>query len=59
MSGVVTTERTPDATTRWLTPGVVGIGGASFLADVGHEIPAALLPVYSCVNTARAFYALR
>ena len=29
---------------RWLTPGVVGIGGASFLADVGHEIPTALLP---------------
>ena len=28
----------------WLTPGVVGIGGASLLADVGHEIPTALLP---------------
>ena len=28
----------------WLTPGVAGIGGASFLADVGHEIPTALLP---------------
>ncbi len=24
---------------RWLTPGVGGIGGASLLADVGHEIP--------------------
>lgn len=31
-------------TTPWLTPGVVGIGGASLLADVGHEIPTALLP---------------
>ncbi len=29
---------------RWLTRGVAGIGGASFLADVGHEIPTALLP---------------
>jgi hypothetical protein len=29
---------------RWLTPGVRGIGTASFLADVGHEMPTALLP---------------
>jgi sugar phosphate permease len=29
---------------RWLSPGVAGIGTASFLADVGHEIPTALLP---------------
>jgi MFS family permease len=29
---------------RWMTPGVAGIGTASFLADVGHEIPTALLP---------------
>ena len=28
----------------WLTPGVSGIGTASFLADVGHEVPTALLP---------------
>src|SRR4051794_19930199 len=28
----------------WLGPGVAGIGGASFLADVGHEIPTSLLP---------------
>lgn len=28
----------------WLSRGVVGIGGASFFADVGHEIPTALLP---------------
>lgn len=27
---------------RWLTPGVWGIGLASFLADVGHEVPTAL-----------------
>src|SRR6188474_2686936 len=29
---------------RWLTPGVRGIGTASLLADLGHEIPTALLP---------------
>jgi len=29
---------------RWLTRGVAGIGGASLLADLGHEIPTALLP---------------
>lgn len=28
----------------WLTPGVRGIGLASFFADVGHEVPTALLP---------------
>jgi hypothetical protein len=33
-----------DARTRWFTPGVAGIGGASFLSDVGHEVPTALLP---------------
>jgi sugar phosphate permease len=31
---------------RWLGPGVAGIGVASFLADVGHEIPTALLPSF-------------
>jgi MFS family permease len=28
----------------WFTAGVRGIGAASFLADVGHEVPTALLP---------------
>jgi MFS family permease len=28
----------------WLTRGVAGIGAASFMADVGHEVPTALLP---------------
>lgn len=28
----------------WLTPGVRGIGLASLLSDLGHEIPTALLP---------------
>ena len=29
---------------RWFSRGVAGIGGASLLADLGHEIPTALLP---------------
>ena len=29
---------------RWLTPGVKGIGLASFLSDLGHEIVTSLLP---------------
>ena len=33
-------------TDRWLTRGVVGVGGASFLADIGHEVPTALLPSF-------------
>lgn len=28
----------------WFSPGVAGIGTASLLADVGHEVPTALLP---------------
>jgi hypothetical protein len=35
----VTGQRAP-----WLTPGAREIGAASLLADVGHEVPAALLP---------------
>jgi len=27
----------------WLTPGVRGIGGASLLSDLSHEIPTSLL----------------
>ena len=30
--------------TRWFSRGVAGIGAASLLADLGHEIPTALLP---------------
>ena len=29
---------------RWLTPGVRGIGLASLLSDLGHEVPTSLLP---------------
>jgi MFS family permease len=38
------TEPTSETPEHWLGPGVAGIGTASFLADVGHEIPTALLP---------------
>ncbi|KWW97956.1 MFS transporter [Carbonactinospora thermoautotrophica] len=34
----------PGAERRWLTRGVGGIGAASLLSDVGHEVPTALLP---------------
>jgi MFS family permease len=34
----------PDDHAPWLTPGVRGIGAASLLADLGHEVPTALLP---------------
>jgi MFS family permease len=37
-------DPTTPITERWLGPGVAGIGTASFLADVGHEIPTALMP---------------
>jgi len=40
----VMSDATPKPRERWLGPGVAGIGTASFLADVGHEIPTALLP---------------
>jgi MFS family permease len=36
----------PDPDRRWLTPGVRGIGLASLLADLGHEIPTSLLPSF-------------
>ncbi|MFD1541514.1 MFS transporter [Nonomuraea guangzhouensis] len=31
---------------RWLTPGVAGVGAASFFSDAGHEITTALLPSF-------------
>jgi MFS family permease len=37
-------ERTTVAKTEWFTPGVRGIGAASLLSDLGHEVPTALLP---------------
>lgn len=44
---MITTETPPtnhEKPEPWLTRGVLGIGTASFLADVGHEVPTALLP---------------
>lgn len=34
----------PSGRESWLTPGVAGIGGASLLSDLGHEVPTSLLP---------------
>jgi MFS family permease len=36
----------PSPPSRWLTRGVAAIGGASFLDDVGQEVPTALLPAF-------------
>jgi MFS family permease len=43
---VAATESDAVVDERWLTPGVRGIGAASLLADLGHEIPTALLPSF-------------
>ena len=40
----MTSEPTADSERRWLTLGVRGIGAASLLSDLGHEVPTALLP---------------
>ena len=37
---------TSTAEQRWLTKGVAGIGGASLLSDLGHEVPTSLLPSF-------------
>lgn len=37
-------RRAPAPSVPWLSSGVAGIGTASLLADLGHEIPTALLP---------------
>lgn len=49
--GETMTQRDPTSETamtqdesKWFTPGVRGIGLASFLADMGHEVPTALFP---------------
>lgn len=38
------TKRASVTKTEWFTPGVRGIGAASLLSDLGHEVPTALLP---------------
>jgi hypothetical protein len=38
------TEPEETASPRWFSQGVARIGTASLLADLGHEIPTALLP---------------
>ncbi|MBX6371842.1 MAG: MFS transporter [Acidothermus sp.] len=38
--------RSTTAPRRWLTPGVGGVGAASFFSDSGHEIATAVLPSF-------------
>jgi MFS family permease len=38
------------ARARWLSAPVIGIGSASFLSDLGHEVPTALLPSFLTVT---------
>ena len=45
----VSTSRRPS----WLNRGVVSIGGASFFADLGYEVPTSLLPAF-LTSTLRA-----
>jgi MFS family permease len=46
------------AVERWLTRGVAAIGGASFLDDVGQEIPTSLLPAFLTANLGASAAAL-
>jgi MFS family permease len=46
VAAVDVAEVQSDEAEQWLTPGVRGIGTASLLADLGHEIPTALLPSF-------------
>lgn len=41
-----TASSKPPAGASWWTPGVRGIGFASLLSDLGHEVPTALLPSF-------------
>ncbi len=36
----------PDPPERWLTPGILGVGGASLCSDAGHELVTSLLPTF-------------
>lgn len=44
VGSALSTARRSVTKTRWLTPGVRGIGAASLPSDLGHEVPTALLP---------------
>jgi hypothetical protein len=39
-------EKSATKQSRWLTPGVLGIGLASLLSDWGHEAATAILPAF-------------
>lgn len=54
------TSATPEIKGKWLTPGVWGIGLASLLADVGHEVPTSLFASFlvSTLGTSAAILGL-
>ncbi len=45
LSGLAGSAPSP-APTRWVTPGVLGVGSASLLSDTGHELVTSLLPTF-------------
>jgi hypothetical protein len=46
MTGRHVTEVRDTATRPWLNEGVAAIGASSLLADLGYEVPTALLPSF-------------
>ncbi len=36
----------PDQAGKWLNPGILGVGAASFFSDSGHELVTSLLPSF-------------
>jgi MFS family permease len=44
MTDATPQEQTQQAPERWLTGGVLGVGGASLCSDTGHEMATSLLP---------------
>ena len=46
MSSEQAADNTPREDERWFTRSVAAIGGASFFADLGYEMPTALLPSF-------------
>lgn len=45
-SGIPTSAAGERADERWLTPGVLGVGGASLFSDTGHELVTSILPTF-------------
>jgi MFS family permease len=46
----VESDRSPDRDRRWLSGGVLGVGGASLFSDASHELVTSLLPSFVTVS---------